>query len=242
MLFISVRVFEKTVPETNRHPTDHFVGLTFSFVTIYKESLDHLSYYQLLRRQCTMNASRHSLRHLTWMSHQAIHRGRKLISWVEPWCTDHEQTFVWFTSFVHCDLPSEVIFIACYEIYGRSWWPRGQGVGLRQLGYWGRELEFRSGHECLSVVLSFVGRSLCDGLITRPEESYLVYNCVCEIKKPRKEPYVPVGNYRKMNERNLRWTVQNPICQVVCNRLFLKLFSDAVSATEISSIDLSRSS
>jgi hypothetical protein len=125
MQFISVRVFENIVPETNRHPTDHLVGLTFSFVTIYKESLDHLSYYQLLRRQCTMNASRHSLRHLTWMSHQAIHRGRKLISWVEPWCTDHQQTFVWFTSFVHCDLPSGDVFIVCNEMYGRSRWPRG---------------------------------------------------------------------------------------------------------------------
>jgi hypothetical protein len=33
-------------------------------------------------------------------------------------------------------------------------------------------------------VLSCVGRGLCDGLITRPEESYRV--SVCVIKKPRK--------------------------------------------------------
>jgi hypothetical protein len=34
---------------------------------------------------------------------------------------------------------------------------------------------------CLYVVLSCVGRGLCDGLITRPEESYRVslYVCVC---------------------------------------------------------------
>jgi hypothetical protein len=31
---------------------------------------------------------------------------------------------------------------------------------------------------CLCVVLPCVGRGLCDGLITRPEESYEVSNCV----------------------------------------------------------------
>jgi hypothetical protein len=31
---------------------------------------------------------------------------------------------------------------------------------------------------CLCVVLSCVGTSLCDGLITRPEESYRVSVCV----------------------------------------------------------------
>jgi hypothetical protein len=35
----------------------------------------------------------------------------------------------------------------------------------------------------LYVVLSCVGRDLCDGLITRPGESYRVCNCV--IKKPQ---------------------------------------------------------
>jgi hypothetical protein len=33
---------------------------------------------------------------------------------------------------------------------------------------------------CLYVVLSCVGRRLCDGLITRPEESYRVSNCMCD--------------------------------------------------------------
>jgi hypothetical protein len=32
----------------------------------------------------------------------------------------------------------------------------------------------------LYVVLFCVGRSLCDGLITHPEESYRVSNCVCD--------------------------------------------------------------
>jgi hypothetical protein len=35
---------------------------------------------------------------------------------------------------------------------------------------------------CLYVVLSRVCRGICDGLITRPEESYRV--SVCVIKKP----------------------------------------------------------
>jgi hypothetical protein len=35
----------------------------------------------------------------------------------------------------------------------------------------------------LYVVLSCVGRGLCDGLITRPEESYRVCVCMCVIKK-----------------------------------------------------------
>jgi hypothetical protein len=31
---------------------------------------------------------------------------------------------------------------------------------------------------CLYVALSCVGRGLCDGLITRPEESYSASNCM----------------------------------------------------------------
>jgi hypothetical protein len=46
---------------------------------------------------------------------------------------------------------------------------------------------------CLYVVLSCVGRGLWDGLITRTEESYRVSVCVWS-QKPRKGPYVPVGN------------------------------------------------
>jgi hypothetical protein len=43
---------------------------------------------------------------------------------------------------------------------------------------------------CLYVVLPCVGTGLCDGLITRPEESYRVSKCVCVITETRKEPYV----------------------------------------------------
>jgi hypothetical protein len=45
---------------------------------------------------------------------------------------------------------------------------------------------------CLYVVLSCVGRSLCNGLITQPEESYRV--CLCVIKKPqRRRPRSDLG-------------------------------------------------
>jgi hypothetical protein len=52
---------------------------------------------------------------------------------------------------------------------------------------WGRGFESRSGHGCLSVVLSCVGRGLCDGLITRPEESYRVSLYVCDQETPKGE-------------------------------------------------------
>jgi hypothetical protein len=47
-----------------------------------------------------------------------------------------------------------------------------------------RGFESRTGYGYFSVVLYCVGTGLCDGLITRPEESYRV--SVCVIKKPRK--------------------------------------------------------
>jgi hypothetical protein len=53
---------------------------------------------------------------------------------------------------------------------------------------------------CLYVVLSCVVRGLCDGLITRPEESYRVSNCMCDHRNPERGPMFQVGNDRKMNE------------------------------------------
>jgi hypothetical protein len=75
-----------------------------------------------------------------------------------------------------CNLKADILTIS------RSRWPRclrrrsavawllGSRVRI-PLGAW----MFVS---CLYVVLSCVGRGLCDGLITRPEESYRVHNCV----------------------------------------------------------------
>jgi hypothetical protein len=73
-------------------------------------------------------------------------------------------------------------------------------VGLRPLGCWGRGFESRSGLGCLSVVLSCVGRGLCDGLITRPEESYRVSKYMCDHRNPERGPLFHVGNKRKVNE------------------------------------------
>jgi hypothetical protein len=41
---------------------------------------------------------------------------------------------------------------------------------------------------CLLCLLSCVGRGLCDGLITRPEESYSVSNCMCDYRNPERGP------------------------------------------------------
>jgi hypothetical protein len=57
---------------------------------------------------------------------------------------------------------------------------------------------------CLYVVLSCVGRGLCDDLITRPAESYRV-SCMCVITEtPKRGPMFQVGNERKMNEIYIR--------------------------------------
>jgi hypothetical protein len=52
---------------------------------------------------------------------------------------------------------------------------------------------------CLYVVLFCVGRSLCDGLITRPEESYRVSKDMCDHRNPERDHMFQVGNERKMN-------------------------------------------
>jgi hypothetical protein len=55
---------------------------------------------------------------------------------------------------------------------------------------WDCELESRRGHGCLSVVsvVCLSGRGLCDGLITRPEESYrLCCVIVCDLETSKHE-------------------------------------------------------
>jgi hypothetical protein len=55
---------------------------------------------------------------------------------------------------------------------------------------------------CLYIVLSCVGRGLCDGLITRPEESYPVSNCMCDHRNPEKGGQRSILDYKRlrMNE------------------------------------------
>jgi hypothetical protein len=49
---------------------------------------------------------------------------------------------------------------------------------------------------CLYLVLSCVGRGLCDGLITGPEESYRV--SICVIKKPEKGGRRSILYYKRL--------------------------------------------
>jgi hypothetical protein len=49
---------------------------------------------------------------------------------------------------------------------------------------------------CLYVVLSCVGRGLCDRLTTRPEESYRVSN-VCDHRNPERGPMFQLGTTEK---------------------------------------------
>jgi hypothetical protein len=67
----------------------------------------------------------------------------------------------------------------------RSQLPRGlrrRSAAARLLG---SRVRIPLGHGCLSVVLSCVGRGLCDGLITHPEVSYRVSNCMCDQETPK---------------------------------------------------------
>jgi hypothetical protein len=79
-------------------------------------------------------------------------------------------------------------------------------------------------------MLSCVGRGLCDGLITRPEESYHV-SCVCDHRNPERGPMFDVGNYRKMNELNQCISKENTtkvlLSFVICAKL---LISEYVTA------------
>jgi hypothetical protein len=50
---------------------------------------------------------------------------------------------------------------------------------------------------CLYVVLSCVGGGLCSGLITRPEESYLVSNYMCDHRNPERGPVFQSGTTGK---------------------------------------------
>jgi hypothetical protein len=58
--------------------------------------------------------------------------------------------------------------------------------GVFELGYWDHGFESRSRHGCLC--LCCVGTGLCDGLITRPKESYQVSKIDYEtsgVRRPR---------------------------------------------------------
>jgi hypothetical protein len=92
---------------------------------------------------------------------------------------------------VHMSIPfHSVIFLGCLPVFLTfshsnfflcwSQWPQCRSAATWLLGsrvripLWGMDVCLL----CLCVVLSCVGRGLCCGLITHPEESYHVSNCM----------------------------------------------------------------
>jgi hypothetical protein len=50
---------------------------------------------------------------------------------------------------------------------------------------------------CLYVILSYVGRGLCEGLVTRPEESYRVSVCV-RLRNPERGGQKSTQDYKRL--------------------------------------------
>jgi hypothetical protein len=76
---------------------------------------------------------------------------------------------------------------------GQSQWPRGlrhRSAAARLLGSQVRIPARGMGGclLCLYIVLSCVGRGLCNRLIARPEESFCVSNCMCDHRNPERGP------------------------------------------------------
>ena len=92
------------------------------------------------------------------------------------------------THFILLDLINRIIFYADYESWSRSHWPRGlrrRSAVARLLGLcvWIPPVTWMFVY-CECYVLS--GRGLCDGLVTRPEESYrLCCVVVCDLETSR---------------------------------------------------------
>jgi hypothetical protein len=77
-------------------------------------------------------------------------------------------------------------------------------VGLRPSACWDRGFESHRGHGCLScTVFVLSGRGLCDGPISRPEESYRLW-CVSECDQVKMKTFYTcceqVGEGRAANE------------------------------------------
>jgi hypothetical protein len=110
-------------------------------------------------------------------------------------CTFHVSESVWYRRY---HLASTGIAGSIHDC-SRSQWPRG--LKRRSAAAWllGSRLRIPLGAwtfvSCV-YMLCCVGRGLCDGLITRPEESCRVSLYVWS-QKPRKGPCVPVGNLQE---------------------------------------------
>jgi hypothetical protein len=97
-------------------------------------------------------------------------------------------------------LVSLLCLIKCIKIVliSRSRWPRG--LRRRSAAAWLLRAQVRIPLRawmfcllCLYVVLSCVSRGLCNGLITRPEESYRVSNCVRLRNLKKRRPRTDLG-------------------------------------------------
>jgi len=78
-------------------------------------------------------------------------------------------------------------------------------VGLRPLAFWDSGFESHRWYGCLLWVLCVAGRGLCDGLITRPEESYRLWRVVmCNQETSKTRRLKPTTGLWKMQPQ---WVV-----------------------------------
>jgi len=90
----------------------------------------------------------------------------------------------WPLSYLELSVSQSIFGIRHYKFYStgcRSQWPYGLRRRWKLLDCWDCRFESRWVHGCSYVVfvVCCVGSGLCDGLITRAEESYRVCVCVC---------------------------------------------------------------
>ena len=150
--------------------------VTFTFVTFYTIFLRQCISFKLpsLNSVCIS----HFLKGVTFSCHSIT------FSFYHP--------LVWADSSGRAVVDEGLRLIACWDCVFES--SRGQrstdkvqrtkkkavvGEGLWSLAFWDCGFDSRRGHGCLSVVIFFVlsGRDLCDGPITRLEQSYRLW-CV----------------------------------------------------------------
>ena len=96
--------------------------------------------------------------------------------------------WLWHTQFDHWNFKSVI------RVMGRSQWPRGlrcRSTAARLLRLWVRIPT----EAWMSVCCILSGRSLCDALITRPEESYRLWCVVvCDLETSRmRRPWPALG-------------------------------------------------
>jgi hypothetical protein len=86
----------------------------------------------------------------------------------------------------------------------RSRWPRGLSRRPWSLGCWDCGFESLWGHGCLSLLLSCVGRDLCDEMIPRPNESYHVSNKDSETQKGHRKTSIDVLTRKIILDQGMR--------------------------------------